>query len=82
MHIGSTMTENVWEADPEYAEVAEQYEEDVLVAGVPKTFTNFSMSGSNPRQAPVYNPYFLAIIKFICALSFGEKYIHHRCSSD
>ena len=65
-----------------YAEVAEKYEEDVLVAGVPEAFINFSMSGSNPRQAPVYNPYFLAIIKFICALSFEKKYVHHRCSSD
>jgi len=47
------MTDNVWEADQEYAEVAEKYEEDVLVAGVPEAFINFSMSGSYPRQAPV-----------------------------
>ena len=31
MHIGSVMTESVPEADPEYAEVAEEYEEDVLI---------------------------------------------------
>ena len=41
------------EADQEYAEVAEKYEEDVLVAGVPEAFINFSMSGSYPWQAPV-----------------------------
>ena len=31
MHIGSVMTENVLEADPKYAEVADEYEEEVLV---------------------------------------------------
>ena len=46
MHIGSVMTENVPEADPEYVEVAEKNEEDVLVIGVPEAFTNFSMSDS------------------------------------
>ena len=56
------MTDNVWEADQEYAEVAEKYEEDVLVAGVPEAFINFSMSGSNPRQAAVYNPTFQQLL--------------------
>jgi hypothetical protein len=36
--------------------VAEEYEEDVLVVGVLEAFTNFSMSSSYPRQAPVHNP--------------------------
>ena len=46
VHIDSVMTVNVPEADPEYAEVAEEYEEDVLVVGVPKAFTNFPVFGS------------------------------------
>ena len=46
MHIGSTMTENVSEADPKYAEVAKEYEEEVLVVDVPEGFTNF----------PLFNP--------------------------
>ena len=66
------MTENVPEANPEYAEVAE---ENVLVVGVLETFTNFPLSGSCLRQAPVHNPYFLAL--FICALSFEEIDLHH-----
>ena len=48
------MTENVPEADPKYVEVAEEYEEDVLIASVPEAFTNFSMSGSYPTQAPMH----------------------------
>jgi hypothetical protein len=60
------MTENVPEADPEYAEVAEEYKEDVLVVDVPVAFTNFLMSGSYLRQSPVHNPYFSAIIMFVC----------------
>ena len=52
------MTENVLEADPEYAEVAEKYEEDVLVIGVPETFTNFLMSGSYPRKPQCIIPTF------------------------
>ena len=35
------MTENVLEVDPKYAEVAEEYEEDVLVADVPKPSLTF-----------------------------------------
>ena len=50
MNIGSAMIENVPEGDPEYAEVAKKYEEDVFVIGVPKAFTNFSMSSSYPRK--------------------------------
>jgi hypothetical protein len=46
MHIGLAMTENVQEANPEYAEVVEEDEEDVLVVGVPETFTNFPLSSS------------------------------------
>ena len=46
MNIGSAMTENVPEADPEYAEVAEEYEEDVFVVGVSKAFTNYLMFDS------------------------------------
>jgi hypothetical protein len=60
------MTENVSEVDPKYTEVAEGYEEDVLVVSVPEAFTNFSMSGSYQRQSPVHNPYFSAIIMFVC----------------
>jgi hypothetical protein len=71
------MTENMPEADPKYGEVAEEYEEDVLVVGVPKAFTKFSMSSSYLRQAPVHNPYFSVIIMFVCALNFEEKDLHH-----
>ena len=76
MHIGSLMTENVQLTDPKYAEVAEEYEEDVLVVGFPEAFANFSFSGSYPR-APVHNPYFSALIMLVCALSFEEKDLHH-----
>jgi hypothetical protein len=76
MHIGSVMTENVPKADPEYAEVAEEYEEDVLIVGVPKAFTNFPLFGSCLRQASVHNLYFSALIMFVCALSFEEKDLH------
>ena len=72
------MTENVPEVDPEYVEVAEEYEEDVLIVGVPKACTNFSLSGSCLRQVPVHNHYFSALIIFVCALSFEEKDLHHR----
>jgi hypothetical protein len=44
------MTENVPEADPEYAEEDEKYEEDVLVISVSEAFTNFLMFGSYPRK--------------------------------
>jgi hypothetical protein len=37
IHIGSAMTENIPEADPEYAGVAKDYEDH----GVPEAFTNF-----------------------------------------
>jgi hypothetical protein len=77
MHIGSAMTENVSEADLKYAEVTKEYEEDVLVIGVSEAFTNFSMSGSYPRQALVHNPYFSAINIFVCTISFEEKDLHH-----
>ena len=50
------MTGNVPEANPEYAKVAEEHEEDVLVVGVLEAFTNFPLSC--PRQAPVHNFYF------------------------
>ena len=73
MHIGSVMTEIVSEADTEYTEVAEEYEEDVLVVGVPKAFTNFPLSGSFLRQTPVHSPYFSALIMFVCALSFDLR---------
>ena len=38
------LVRNVPEADSEYEEVAEKYEEDVLVIVVSEAFTNFSMS--------------------------------------
>ena len=76
MRIGSAMTDNVPEADQEYAEVTEEYEEDVLVVGFPKILTKFPLFGSCP-WAPVYNPYFSAPIMFVCALSFEEKDLHH-----
>jgi hypothetical protein len=50
MNIGSAMAENVPKADPEYVEVAEKNEENVLVIGVPEAFPNFLMSGSYPRK--------------------------------
>jgi hypothetical protein len=58
MNIGSAMTENVLEADSEYAEVAEKYEEDVLIIAVLKAFTNFLMSGSYPRKPRCITPTF------------------------
>jgi hypothetical protein len=73
MHIGSAMTEIVPEADLEYVVVAEEYEEDVLIISVLKAFTNFLLSGSCLRQAPMHNPYFSTVIMFVCALSFEEK---------
>ena len=68
---------NVPEPNMEYTEVDEEYEEDVLIVVVPEAFTNFSLSGSYPRQAPVHNPYFSALIMFVYALSFEEKDLHH-----
>jgi hypothetical protein len=59
--------ENVQEANPEYTEVVEVYEEDILIAGVPEAFNNFSISGFYPRQAPVHilsNYYVCLYIKF------------------
>ena len=41
MHIGSPITDNVPEANPEYAEVAEEYEEDVLVISFLKPLLPF-----------------------------------------
>jgi hypothetical protein len=46
------VTEHVPKAGPEYVEVAEEYEEDVLVISVLQVFTKFSMSNSYPRQSP------------------------------
>jgi hypothetical protein len=77
MYIGSAITENMREVDPEYTEVAEEYEEDVLIISFPKAFTNFLLSGSCLR-APVHDPYFSAIIMFVYVLiGFGEKDLHH-----
>jgi hypothetical protein len=73
MHIGSAMTENVLEADPKYAEVAEEYEEEVLIIGVLEAFTNFLSFSSRPMQAPLHNSYFLALIMFVCVLSFDLR---------
>ena len=64
------MTENVPEVDPKYTEVAEEYEEKVLVIGVFEAFTNFSLFSSCPRLAQVHNSYFSALIMFVCALCF------------
>jgi hypothetical protein len=50
MHIGSVMTENVPEADPEYTEVAKEYEKDVLVVGVPDVFSNRTFQCPVPTQ--------------------------------
>jgi hypothetical protein len=50
MNIGSAMAENVPKAGPEYVEVAEKNEEDVLVIGVPEAFSNFLMFGSYLRK--------------------------------
>jgi hypothetical protein len=50
------MTENVPEADPTYVGVAEKYDEDVIVIGVPEAFTNFSMSGFYPRKPRCITP--------------------------
>jgi hypothetical protein len=58
MCIGSVMTEIMPDADTEYMEVAEEYEEDVLVVGVSKAFTNFLLSGSFLRQARCITPTF------------------------
>jgi hypothetical protein len=69
------MSENVLEANLEYAEVAEEHKEDILIVGVPDTFTNFPLSSSCLRHASVHNPYFLTL--FVCALSFEEIDLHH-----
>ena len=50
--IGSAMTKNVPEADPKYAEVAVEYEEEVLVVGVPEAFTNFLLFQFLPMASP------------------------------
>jgi hypothetical protein len=60
---------------PEYTEVPEEHKDDILVVGVPETFTIFPLSGSSLRQASEHNPYFLAL--FVCALSFEEIDLHH-----
>ena len=75
--IGSAMTKHVLEADPKYAEVAEEYEEEVLIVGVPEAFANVLLSNSCLRQAPMHNPYFLALIMFVCPLNFEEKDLHY-----
>jgi len=36
VHVGSVLIENVLEAHPEYEEVIEEYEKEVLTDGVPK----------------------------------------------
>jgi hypothetical protein len=46
MNIGSTMTNNVPEADQEYVEVAVKYEGHRCS----EAFTNFSVFGSYPRK--------------------------------
>jgi hypothetical protein len=65
------MTENMPEVDPEYAEVVE------VIVGVSEAFTNFSTSNTYPRQTPMHNPYFSAIIIFVYTLSFEEKDLHN-----
>ena len=67
------MTENVPWADPKYAEVAKEYEKEVLVVGVPGALTNFPLFGSCTRQDPVHNSYFSGLIMFVCALSFDLR---------
>ena len=76
MHNGSTMTENVTEADPKYAEVAKEYKNEVLVVGVPKAFANFLLLSPNS--------YFSALIMFVCALSFdlSKRIYTILCSFD
>ena len=54
------MTENMQEADPEYAGVAEEHE-DVRVVSFLEAFTNFPLSDSCPR-APVHNPTFQQLL--------------------
>jgi hypothetical protein len=62
MHKGLAITKNVSETNPKYAEVAEEYEKEVVVVGVPEAFTNFPLFN--------LNSYFSALIMFICALIF------------
>ena len=54
------MTENMREVDPDYVEVAEEYE-DVRVFSFLVAFTNFPLSDSCPR-APVHNPTFQQLL--------------------
>ena len=54
------MTENMREVDPDYVEVAEEYE-DVHVVSFLVAFTNFPLSDSCPR-APVHNPTFQQLL--------------------
>ena len=39
VHVGSVVIENVLEAHPEYEEVIEEYDTEVLADGVPKALT-------------------------------------------
>jgi len=64
MHIGSVITENL-----KYTEVAKEYEEEVLVVGVPKASTNFDRFLPKAEPAKVHNSYFSTFIMFIYALS-------------
>ena len=42
LHIGDAATDNMPDVEPEYEEVIEEYEEEVLVDGVPKAPIDFS----------------------------------------
>ena len=42
MHIGDVATDSVADAEPEYEEVIEEYEEEVIVDGVPEAPVDFS----------------------------------------
>ena len=70
------LVRNVPEADSEYEEVAEKYEEDVLVIGVHEAFTNFSMSSSYPRKPRSITPTFRYFFSFCCnARAYSKPYM-------
>jgi hypothetical protein len=68
MHIGSVMTENVPEADPEYTEVAKEYEKDVLVVGVPDVFSNRTFQCPVPTQGKPGTQLLLFSNYYVCLL--------------
>jgi len=54
MHIGDAATDSVADAEPEYEEVIEEYEEEVIVDGVPEAPVDFSTDPVQNQGKPRY----------------------------